>query len=121
MKTAREVRSRGLNLGGRKRDMPVNVALGQLTTLEGSGLELTTRTTPRLVHAAAFAYIYTHTYNSDYARGRIEQIERLAVSMNGQGRRDLIDVVQAGGSMPDNYLEGASQEFMIHDSDDGVQ
>lgn len=94
-----------------KRDLPVNTALGQLTTLEGQGLEITTRTDTALAHAAAFAYIYTSIYHSAYVRGRIEQVERLAISREGAGRRDLIDTVKAGGPMPENYLESASGEF----------
>lgn len=94
-----------------KRDLPVNTALGQLTTLSGQGLEITTRTDTALAHAAAFAYIYASVYHSAYVQGRIEQVERLAISREGAGRRDLIDTVKAGGPMPDNYLDSGSGEF----------
>ena len=36
----------------------------------------------------------------------VEQTERLAVSTQGQGRKDLIEAVKAGGRMPDSYITG---------------
>lgn len=84
-------------------EIPVRTALKQLMTTQGDGLELSTRSSPAIARAASIGYIYTTVYASQYVQGRVEQMERLAVSMQGQGRRDLIDTVKAGGRMPDSY------------------
>ena len=98
---------------------PVIVALENLTIAEGVKLELLTRANPVLSLAAQLGYIYSSTImmedgsiGSQYVAGRIAQIERLAVSMGGQGRADQIAALQAGGSMPDSYFEkGKSAQF----------
>lgn len=95
-------------IDGQGPELPVNTAIEQLTQLQGDGLEITTRTSPALAKAAAVGYIYTHTFKSAYVRGRIEQTERLAISTQGQGRKDLIEAVKAGGRMPDSYITGGS-------------
>ena len=86
-------------------ELPVRTALSKLTTTKGDDLEMTTRATPQIVRAAQVGYIYARIYGSSYIQGRVEQMERLAVSMGGQGRRDLIDTVeaidpQAGATQP---------------------
>ncbi len=91
--------------------LPVNAAIEQLTRRNGVALEMSTRATPTMVRAASLAYIYTSVYHSQYVQGRMEQVERLAVSMGGEGRRELIDVVRAGGSMPDAYFTSQSAEW----------
>lgn len=90
-------------------ELPVNTAISQLTKLEGTELEISTRTSPQLARAASVGYIYTTVYGSEYVRGRVEQIERLAISNGGQGRTDLIEAVKAGGRMPDAYMTGGKR------------
>ena len=87
-------------------ELPVNTAISQLTRLEGNELEISTRSGPVMARAAAVGYIYTHVFGSGYVQGRIEQLERLAISAGGQGRKDLIEAVKAGGRMPDSYITG---------------
>lgn len=84
-------------------ELPVNTAIKQLTKLGGDELEISTRSNPTLARAASVGYIYSHVYGSKYVQGRIEQIERLAISAGGAGRRDMIDAVKAGGRIPDAY------------------
>lgn len=90
-------------------ELPVRTALSKLTTTKGDDLEMTTRATPQIVRAAQVGYIYARIYGSSYIQGRVEQMERLAVSMGGQGRRDLIDTVEAGGRMMDPMPDGAGR------------
>lgn len=92
--------------------LPVNTALDNLTQLSGDRLEISTRSNVTLNRAAASAFIYTSTFGSAYAKGRIEQIERLAVSSAGEGRKDIIETIRAGGTVPDAYLNGGvSSEY----------
>lgn len=95
-------------------ELPVNTALDKLSKLDGEELEISTRSNTTLNRAAAAGLIYVFAFNSGYAAARVEQIERLAVSVDGQGRRDVIDAIAAGGKVPDEYLNGdpmRSSEF----------
>lgn len=102
-------------------ELPVNTALDKLSKLQGEELEISTRSNTTLNRAAAAGLIYVHTFGSSYAAARVEQIERLAVSVDGQGRRDVIDAIAAGGKVPDEYLNGdpsRSAEFTNLRDDD---
>ncbi len=87
-------------------ELPVNTALDKLSKLDGKELEISTRSNTTLNRAAAAGLIYMFAFGSGYAAARVEQIERLAVSVGGQGRRDVIDAIAAGGKVPDEYLNG---------------
>ena len=93
-----------------KPELPVKDIARRLTVEEGRPLEITTRTTGIMANAAQFCLIYTNRFNSKYASERIGQIERLAISMAGQGRRDLIDALQAGGAVPGEYYSDDSKK-----------
>lgn len=84
-------------------DPPVSKGMGYLTKTDGVALEILTRTNRDIVRAISAGYAYSVRYNSPYIRSKIEQIERLAISSGGKGRQELIDVVHAGGTMPDAY------------------
>lgn len=88
---------------GNKPELPVKDIAKRLTVEDGAAIEITTRTTATMAYAAQFCLIYTERFKSEYAKARIGQIERLAISMGGQGRRDLIDALQAGGAVPGEY------------------
>ena len=93
-----------------KPELPVKDIAKRLTVEDGKPLEITTRTTAVIANASQFCLIYTFRFNSRYAEARIGQIERLAISMSGQGRRDLIDALQAGGAVPgEYYADGAKK------------
>ena len=95
---------------GNKPELPVKDIARRLTVEKGAPLEITTRTTPLMAYSAQFCLIYTERFNSKYAESRIGQIERLAISMAGQGRRDLIDALQAGGAVPGEYYADRSSK-----------
>ena len=106
-----------------KPELPVKDIARRLTVEEGKALEITTRTTGIMADAAQFCLIYTDRFNSRYAAGRIGQIERLAISMGGQGRRDLIDALQAGGSVPGEYYTDTpkKKDYPVYSSDEGEE
>lgn len=93
-----------------KPELPVKDIAKRLTVEDGKPLEITTRTTATIANASQFCLIYTFRFNSKYAEARIGQIERLAISMGGQGRRDLIDALQAGGAVPGEYYADGSKK-----------
>ena len=88
-------------------DAPVTKGIENLTSEEGARLQLMSRITSKeMQQAIAIANIYTNIYGSKYVKGRIDEILRTHVSINGQGRRDIIDVIEAGGSLPPEYYTG---------------
>lgn len=97
---------------GSKPDAPVTVVLNNLTTVEGKKLEILTRTNPNLAEAAQVGFIFSRMFGSQYVASRVELIERLAISMDGKGREEQINALQAGGKLPDSYFEkGNRGEF----------
>lgn len=108
-----------------KPELPVKDIARRLTVEEGRPLEITTRTTGIMANAAQFCLIYTNRFNSKYASERIGQIERLAISMAGQGRRDLIDALQAGGAVPGEYYSDGTKKRgdypVFSSNDDGEE
>lgn len=106
-----------------KPELPVKDIARRLTVEDGKALEITTRTTGIMADAAQFCLIYTDRFNSRYAAGRIGQIERLAISMGGQGRRDLIDALSAGGAVPGEYYSDTpkKKDYPVYSSEDGEE
>lgn len=95
---------------GNKPELPVKDIARRLTVETGPALEITTRTTATMAFAARFCMVYTERFTSSYAAAVAGQIERLAISMGGQGRRDLIDALQAGGSVPGEYYSDGKKK-----------
>ena len=92
--------------GARKQpDPPVSVGLRILTTESGKVLEEVTRINSReMVNALQIGTIYTEVYGSKYVGARVDQIKRIAKSKGGEGIRELIDMVEAGGKMPGEFF-----------------
>ena len=104
-----------------KPELPVKDIARRLTVEDGKPLEITTRTTGMIANVAQFCLIYRERFNSQYAKAREGQIERLAISMGGQGRRDLIDALQAGGAVPGEYYADTNKkkDYPVFSSDSG--
>lgn len=102
-------------------DPPVSKGMGYLTKTDGVALEILTRTNREIIQAISAGYAYAVRYNSPYIRSKIEQIERLAISSGGKGRQELIDVVHAGGSLPDAFYgaTGFQGDRMVTDDERG--
>ena len=98
--------------GGGDADTGYDRALNILTVTEDDSLELMTRTTPILAKACAISYSMTATFRSSYVYGRINQIERLAVSFGGKGREEVVKSLSAnagafsgdGGEAPAPFM-----------------
>lgn len=94
----------------KQNEAPVSVGMGHLTVTEGARLEEMTRiTSPQQINAHAIGYVYVNIYGSKYVRGRISQNDRLAEAKDGLRSRELIDIVQAGGSLPSEYYAPGSK------------
>lgn len=99
-------------------EAPVSKGISNLTSEDGPRLQLMSRVNSReMLQAVAIANIYTHIYGSKYVKGRIDEALRMNVSIGGQGRRDIIDIVEAGGSLPPEYYTGQPKKgFKILDN-----
>ncbi len=89
-------------------DPPVTKGMGFLASTSGPKLEMMTRTNRAIVEGISAGQAYWQRYNSSYIRGRVERIERLAVSTGGLGRSEMIQMVGAGGPVSDAYYDRSS-------------
>ncbi len=76
--------------------MPFDRAVEMLSYESGIKLELMTRTSPQIADACNVAYNLILRYDSDYLRGQIDMIMRLAVSQKGEGRKEIVESLKAG-------------------------
>lgn len=106
--------------GGRNADAPVSRGIDNLTVEDGPRLEVMARiNSPEMVRAVAIGNIYTNIYGSKYVKQRIDQLLRMGIATNGAGRRDIIDVVDAGGSLPGEYYTGQKRNIRVLGLKDG--
>ena len=85
-------------------------ALNILTVIDDEPLEIMTRATPISAKASAVAYSMCFTFRSRYTKGRIDQINRLAVSMGGKGRDEIVRSLSANSGafeIPGGDMGGA--------------
>ena len=91
-------------------EAPVTRAMDHLTVTDGHKLEQMTRImSPIQVSAHQIALIYIEVYGSRYIKARISQNDRLAEAKDGLRSRELIDAIQAGGSLPPEYYAPGSK------------
>lgn len=84
-------------------ELPIKTTTKILTQTEGRGLKQNTRGSKALVEAVMFGYPWVSRWNDDYVANKLDDLMSLAISMDGAGRRDMIDCLDAGGTVPDAY------------------
>lgn len=89
-------------------ETPYGMAFNLLSSLGGEKLEIMTRSNPRLVQAAQVSYCMVAQFGSSYIAGENDQLERFAVSLGGEGRKEIVESLRAGGDMPDAFYEAQS-------------
>lgn len=111
-----------MDLQDLKQDAPVNTVLSNFMIESGPGLELLTRTTPQLAKAAEVCLIYgtqikleDGAAGSPFVRDLWAMIMRMAVSMDGEGRKEQIEALQAGGKLPDSYFDKGNSSFEVRE------
>lgn len=105
--------------GGGSNVAPVTRGIDNLTTEEGARLELMARVNnPELARAVLIANIFTNVYGSKYVQSLIDKDLRLSVAIHGAGRREIIDVVDAGGNLPAEYYTGTGKKLKVVGIDD---
>ena len=100
-------------------DPPVSKGMEILSTLDGVRLETVTRTNRQIVEGITAGSAYVARYNSPYIQARRDRLMRLAISMGGKGREEIIEIVKAGGQMADAYYErdasGSGLDYRVDD------
>lgn len=91
---------------------PFNQTVDFLSVTDGPKLELFCRSTRPLVEAAEICYSMVYKFDSNYIKGRMNQIMRFSVSANGKGREEMVQSLQAGSGVPDSFYENASNVQM---------
>lgn len=86
-------------------ETPFHQAIDLLAVTGGKELELFSRATHQIANAATIGYNMRFRFGSRYITGRIEQLERLSVSIRGMGRDEVVRSLQAGSGVPDAYYE----------------
>lgn len=97
--------------GGDNPNSPFDQAFGALTTTGGPKLELLTRANKKLSVAIDHTYNRCFNYHSFYLRGRIDMLMRLAVSMGGKGRGEIVDSLRAGSGVPDSFYSDGGGSY----------
>lgn len=86
-------------------ETPFHQAIDLLAVTEGKELELFSRATYQIASASTIGYNMRFRFGSRYITGRIEQLQRLSVSIKGLGRDEVVRSLQAGSGVPDAYYE----------------
>lgn len=92
-------------------DTPFNQSLDALMVTSDKELELMCRATPQIAEAASIAYNLNYRFHCSYIQNRIEQIERLSVSIGGKGRGEIVQSLQAGSNIPGEFYEQGSSSI----------
>lgn len=100
-------------------DTPFDQAIDLLSRTRGDSLELMCRTTHEVAEATAVAYSMVARFGTRYVQGRIEQIQRLTVSIQGKGRAEVVQSLQAGSGVSDAYYEAQSGANATFTEDNG--
>lgn len=94
----------------RNNEAPVTTGLKFLATEDGKRMELMTVVdNPSFVNALRIGYIYKEVYGSRFVAGLVEQLERLAPAKDGEARKQMIGMVEAGGNLPAEYYGADSK------------
>lgn len=112
IKAAKDLVKNPFFTSARDSEPPVSRGMDIMTVETGAGLEEMARLdNPDMVKAATLGYIFREVYGIEYVGGRVDQIMRLSISKNGAGRREIIDVIQAGGALPEAYYMDATKNY----------
>lgn len=99
---------------------PVSFVLSNLLTTGGKQLEIMTRSTPEMQKARTTTFFFATQIKTrrggtgiEYANEMYEQLMRLSCSLNGEGRKEQIACLQAGGQLPDSFYETTSNSQYV--------
>lgn len=80
-------------------DTPYEKGLEMLSVLNGPQLQIMTRTNPRIIEASSVAYNLVSEFHTEYLAGFNDQNMRFAVSLKGQGRKEVVDITKGARNL----------------------
>ncbi len=93
-----------------KHPAPVIFVVKELLTPDGEKLEILTRSNTAMARAVRLQGIWSHIRDNNrsgkeihYVSETVEQTKRIAVSLNGRARDELISAIEKGGELPPEY------------------
>lgn len=87
-------------------DPPVSTAMDHLTTLDGDELDIMCNVdSTTMAGAIGFGAIYADYHGSAYVRRTINLLKRLSNSKEALARKQIIEVIQAGGNLPAEFYQ----------------
>lgn len=94
-------------------ELPIKSATKIITQTEGRGLKQNTNASRGVIEAAMFAYPYIERWGNKYVGDMLDDLMCLAISQDGQGRKDIIEALRAAGAVPDAYYSGGKSDGSI--------
>lgn len=91
-------------------ELPIKSATKIITQTEGRGLKQNTNASRGLIEACMFGYPYIERWGNKYVGNMLDDLMCLAISQNGQGRKDIIESLRAAGAVPDAYYTGGKPD-----------
>lgn len=88
-------------------ELPIKTATNTLTQTEGRGLKQNARVNRGIIEAVMFGYPWVQRWGDAYVGNMLDDMMCLSIGLDGQGRRDIIDCLDAGGTVPDAYYNNA--------------
>lgn len=93
-----------LNLSRQKEiELPIKTTTKILTQTEGRGLKQNTRANKGLIDAVMFGYPFVARWGDPYVTNMLDDLMSLSISIDGEGRKEQIQCLDAGGQLPDAY------------------
>lgn len=97
-------------------DTPFDKGFGLLSETQGERLEIMTRTNPAIARAGSIALAYKHRFpNNKFIQALYEQTERHAISIGGQGRKEVAVTVQAFSGATASYYDADAEKQKADD------
>jgi len=94
-------------------ELPIKSATKILTQTEGRGLKQNTNASRGLIEAVMFAYPYVARWGNKYVGNMVDDLMCLAISQDGQGRKDIIESLRAAGAVPEAYYSGGKPDGSV--------
>ena len=98
-------------------ELPIKSVTKILTQTSGKGLKQNTRANRGLVEAVMFAFPYVYRWGNKYVGEMVDDLMCMAISMDGEGRKEAIDSLRAAGTVPDAYYSGKNSGSSDRDRD----
>lgn len=92
-------------------DTPYEKGLEMLSVLKGPQLQIMTRTNPRIIESSSVAFNMVSEFHTEYLAGFNDQNMRFAVSLKGQGRKEVVDITKGAKNLKNQNSERNTRTY----------